>query len=67
MLKIMRANVVGGTGRSADAPGLNVGGKTGTGEKFDPAIRAYSGYKQVASFAAVFPTDGPSTPGATSC
>lgn len=59
MLKIMRANVVGGTGRSADAPGLNVGGKTGTGEKFDPAIRRYSGYKQVASFASVFPTDGP--------
>lgn len=61
MLQIMRANVVGGTGRKADAFGYNVGGKTGTGEKYDPAIRAYSGYKQIASFAAVFPTDGPVT------
>lgn len=59
MLQIMRGNVVEGTGRKADAPGLMVGGKTGTGEKYDPAIRGYSGYKQVGSFAAVFPTDGP--------
>ena len=49
----------GGTGGKADAPGLRVGGKTGTGEKYDPAIRAYSHDKQVSSFAAVFPTDGP--------
>ncbi|MDP1630582.1 MAG: penicillin-binding protein 2 [Caulobacter sp.] len=59
MLQIMRDNVVQGTGRKADAPGLSVGGKTGTGEKYDPAIRGYSSYKQVGSFAAVFPTDGP--------
>jgi cell division protein FtsI (penicillin-binding protein 3) len=59
MLQIMRGNVVEGTGRSANAIGLMVGGKTGTGEKYDPEIRGYSGTKQVASFAAVFPTDGP--------
>ena len=59
MLQIMRANVEDGTGTKADAPGLSVGGKTGTGEKFDPAIRGYSTSKQVSSFAAVFPTDGP--------
>jgi cell division protein FtsI (penicillin-binding protein 3) len=59
MLQIMRDNVVQGTGRKADATGLMVGGKTGTGEKYDPEIRAYSTYKQVGSFAAVFPTDGP--------
>jgi cell division protein FtsI (penicillin-binding protein 3) len=59
MLQIMRANVTGGSGGKADAPGLSVGGKTGTGEKYDPAIRAYSHDKQVSSFAAVFPTDGP--------
>jgi cell division protein FtsI (penicillin-binding protein 3) len=59
MLQIMRGNVVEGTGRKADAPGLMVGGKTGTGEKYDPEIRGYSSYKQVGSFAAVFPTDGP--------
>lgn len=61
MLQIMRANVVGGTGRKADAFGYNVGGKTGTGEKYDPSIHGYSNYKQIASFAAVFPTDGPIT------
>ncbi|MES2033877.1 MAG: penicillin-binding protein 2 [Pseudomonadota bacterium] len=59
MLQIMRGNVVAGTGRKADATGMMVGGKTGTGEKYDPEIRAYSHYKQVGSFAAVFPTDGP--------
>ncbi len=59
MLQIMRANVEMGTGGKANAEGLSVGGKTGTGEKYDPAIRAYSTTKQVSSFAAVFPTDGP--------
>jgi len=59
MLQIMRSNVVEGTGRKADATGMMVGGKTGTGEKYDPEIRGYSSYKQVGSFAAVFPTDGP--------
>ena len=59
LLKIMRANVTGGSGRSANVPGLNVGGKTGTGNKWDPAIHRYSKTRQVSSFAAVFPTDGP--------
>lgn len=59
MLSIMRANVTGGSGESANVTGLSVGGKTGTGEKYDPAIRAYNGQKQVSSFAAVFPTSGP--------
>ncbi|MFZ5721123.1 MAG: peptidoglycan D,D-transpeptidase FtsI family protein [Pseudomonadota bacterium] len=58
MLSIMRANVTGGSGASANIPGLSVGGKTGTGEKYDPAIRGYSRAKQVSSFAAVFPTYG---------
>jgi cell division protein FtsI (penicillin-binding protein 3) len=59
MLQIMRANVTGGSGKSANAPGLSVGGKTGTGEKYDPAIRGYNHQRQVSSFAAVFPTAGP--------
>jgi cell division protein FtsI (penicillin-binding protein 3) len=58
MLQIMRANVERGTGGKANAEGLSVGGKTGTGEKYDPAIRGYSKTKQVSSFAAVFPTTG---------
>lgn len=63
LLQIMRSNVSCscGSGKSANIPGLNVGGKTGTGDKFDPAIRHYSTTKQVSSFAAVFPTDGPLT------
>lgn len=62
MLKIMRANVVpgqGGSGGKADVPGLSVGGKTGTGEKYDPSIRGYNHQRQVSSFAAVFPTESP--------
>jgi cell division protein FtsI (penicillin-binding protein 3) len=59
LLQIMRANVTGGSGKSANVSGLNVGGKTGTGDKFDPVARRYSTTKQVSSFAAVFPTDGP--------
>ncbi|HEY8004914.1 MAG TPA: penicillin-binding protein 2 [Phenylobacterium sp.] len=59
LLQIMRSNVTGGSGKSANVPGLNVGGKTGTGNKWDPSIRKYSKSRQVSSFAAVFPTDGP--------
>jgi cell division protein FtsI (penicillin-binding protein 3) len=61
VLQLMRANVTGGSGKSAEVPGLNVGGKTGTGEKYDPAIRKYSHTKQVSSFAATFPSDGPTS------
>jgi len=61
VLQLMRANVTGGSGKSAEVPGLNVGGKTGTGEKYDPDLRRYSHTKQVSSFAAAFPTDGPTS------
>ncbi|HSV02713.1 MAG TPA: penicillin-binding protein 2 [Phenylobacterium sp.] len=61
VLQLMRANVTGGSGKSAEVPGLNVGGKTGTGDKYDPALRRYSHTKQVSSFAAAFPTDGPTS------
>jgi cell division protein FtsI (penicillin-binding protein 3) len=57
MLGLMRENVLRGTGGKADAPGLRVGGKTGSAEK---AIGGhYERHKLVSSFAAVFPTDGP--------
>ncbi len=63
MLDLMRLNVVQGTGAKAGeaAPGLRVGGKTGSAEK---AIGGrYIRDKLVSSFAAIFPTDGPmSTP-----
>lgn len=57
MLDLMRANVVHGTGGKAEAPGLRVGGKTGSQEKVINGRIERD--KLVASFAAVFPTDGP--------
>jgi cell division protein FtsI (penicillin-binding protein 3) len=57
MLYLMRQNVIGGTGGKADAPGLSVGGKTGSAQKVIDG--RYSNSRTVASFAAVFPTEGP--------
>jgi cell division protein FtsI (penicillin-binding protein 3) len=56
MLQLMRANVVTGSGKSADIKGLRVGGKTGTGEKVVDG--RYSHELNISSFAAVFPSDG---------
>ena len=56
MLDLMRANVTKGSGARANAPGLRVGGKTGTAQK--PGRGGYTS-ENIASFAAVFPTDGP--------
>ena len=57
ILDLMRRNVVKGSGGFADAPGLRVGGKTGSanklvGGRYDPS-------HALGSFAAVFPVDGP--------
>ena len=57
MLDLMRRNVTRGSGRFADAPGLRMGGKTGSANKlvngrYNPAVA-------VGSFAGVFPADGP--------
>ncbi len=58
MLNLMRLNATIGTGRKADIPGYRVGGKTGTATKL--VHGRYSGGKiNLASFAAIFPTDGP--------
>jgi cell division protein FtsI (penicillin-binding protein 3) len=57
MLELMRANVLRGSGGRANAPGLRVGGKTGSANKVIGG--RYDGTKLVSSFAAVFPTDGP--------
>ncbi len=57
MLNLMRLNALVGTGRKANVPGYRVGGKTGTAMKIVDG--RYSRGKNVSSFAAVFPTDGP--------
>jgi cell division protein FtsI (penicillin-binding protein 3) len=55
--QLLRAAVLFGTGRRADAPGLGVAGKTGTAEK--PTAGGYDPDRIIASFAAVFPYDSP--------
>ncbi|MEI6281483.1 MAG: penicillin-binding protein 2 [Alphaproteobacteria bacterium] len=57
MLRLLRMNVLEGTGGKADAPGFSVGGKTGSNEKV--VAGRIDRNKLVSSFAAVFPADGP--------
>jgi cell division protein FtsI (penicillin-binding protein 3) len=59
MLDLMRRNVVNGSGTRADAPGLRVGGKTGSANKL--VNGRYDASHAVGTFAAVFPTDGPAS------
>jgi cell division protein FtsI (penicillin-binding protein 3) len=60
MLQLMRMNVTEGTGTRADALGLRVGGKTGTATKLVHGhyVEGHNALN-LASFAAIFPTDGP--------
>jgi len=46
-----------GTGRSANAPGFRIGGKTGTAEQWDG--HAYRKDLNVTTFASAFPMDHP--------
>jgi cell division protein FtsI (penicillin-binding protein 3) len=58
MRQLMRLVVLQGTGTNAGAPGLRVGGKTGTAEK----VNQFGGYDRNANitvFAGVFPMDEP--------
>ena len=57
MLDLLRRNVVRGSGGFAEAPGLRVGGKTGSANKL--VAGRYDPTHAVGSFAAVFPADGP--------
>jgi len=57
MRELMRAVVESGTGKNADVPGYEVGGKTGTAEK---AVRGgYAKKSVLSSFIADFPTSDP--------
>ena len=57
MLKLMRLNVLKGTGKRANADGYRVGGKTGTAEKVVGGH--YSTSTLLTSFISTFPTDAP--------
>ena len=57
MRQLLRLIVDIGTGRSANAPGYRVGGKTGTAEVGDQF--GYHKDRVVATFAAAFPMDNP--------
>ncbi|RJY09005.1 peptidoglycan D,D-transpeptidase FtsI family protein [Aurantiacibacter aquimixticola] len=57
MNQLLRMISVYGTGRSADAPGFRVGGKTGSAEK--PGNGGYRQTTLVSTFAAAFPMDRP--------
>jgi cell division protein FtsI (penicillin-binding protein 3) len=60
MLDLMRLNVTEGTGAKANALGLRVGGKTGTATKLVGGhYQEGKNVANLASFAAIFPTDGP--------
>ncbi|QKP78838.1 penicillin-binding protein 2 [Methyloligella sp. GL2] len=57
MVRLMRLNVLDGTGGQAEADGYRVGGKTGTAEKVVDGRYSSSALRN--SFLATFPTDAP--------
>jgi cell division protein FtsI (penicillin-binding protein 3) len=57
MRQLLRMISLYGTGKSADAPGYRVGGKTGSAEK--AGAGGYNKTALVSSFAAAFPMDAP--------
>lgn len=57
MRSLLRYIVTDGTGKKADVPGYDVGGKTGSAEK--PGRHGYQAHKLVTSFCAVFPIENP--------
>ena len=57
MRQLMRLVVLQGTGTNADAPGLRVGGKTGTAEKISG--RGYNKRANITVFSGVFPMEHP--------
>ena len=59
MRQMMQRVVLHGTGKKALLIGYSSAGKTGTAQKVDPATRAYSRTKYVASFAGFAPVNNP--------
>jgi cell division protein FtsI/penicillin-binding protein 2 len=64
MMRLMLASVVdSGTAKSARIPGFALAGKTGTAQKYDPAIRTYARGKYLSSFVGFAPADAPTLVG----
>ena len=59
MRSMMQKVILEGTARRAILDGYSVGGKTGTGQKIDPATAAYSKTKYNATFAGFAPLNNP--------
>ncbi len=57
MRALLRYVITNGTGKKADVPGYDVGGKTGSAQK--PGRHGYQPHALVTSFCAVFPIDQP--------
>ncbi len=61
--EMLVAVVDSGTARSARIPGIALAGKTGTAQKYDPAIRTYARDKYLSSFVGFAPAGGPTLVG----
>ncbi len=58
MIEILKGVVRNGTGTKAQVPGVEVGGKTGTTQKTDPATGQYTHERFISSFVGFAPADG---------
>lgn len=56
---VLEGVVEEGTGKRAQLAGYRVGGKTGTAQKFEPALGIYSTSKMVCSFVGIVPIEKP--------
>jgi cell division protein FtsI/penicillin-binding protein 2 len=56
---IFKRVIEDGTGQPARLDGFDIAGKTGTAQKYDPAIRAYSSALHLASFVGFVPAGNP--------
>jgi stage V sporulation protein D (sporulation-specific penicillin-binding protein) len=61
--EMLAAVVDSGTARSARIPGFPLAGKTGTAQKYDPAIKTYAHGKYLSSFVGFAPSGGPTLVG----
>lgn len=59
MVRILKGVVKEGTGNLAAVSGFSVAGKTGTAQKFDKKLKAYSEDKYLASFVGFVPAENP--------